>query len=134
MAILLQAVSRKLFKTQSHKNADMSKVNSKFPNCFQPVQLFFGMSTTCLPSFVSKGLKRGEGESRVGNDFKPTINICVLNTVANLVLCIEYCDQFSEKPPCCQIKSAFWTKMATAFKMSSSLNKTYLTKTISKIL
>ena len=73
---------------------------------------------------------KGErGESRVVND-----HICVLNTAINLVLCIEYCNQFSEKPPCCQIKPAFWTKMATVFKMSSSLNKTYLTKTVSKIL
>ena len=121
MAILLQGVSRQLFKTQSHEKADMSKVNSKFPNCFQPVQLFLSMSS-CLPSFVSKG-------SRVVND-----HICVLNTVVNLVLCIEHCNQFSEKQPCCQIKPAFWTKMATVLKMSSSLNKTYLTKTISKIL
>ena len=71
----------------------------------------------------------GGGESRVVNN-----HICVLNTVVNLVLCIEHCNQFSEKQPCCQIKPAFWTKMATVLKMSSSLNKTYLTKTISKIL
>ena len=57
------------------KKADMSKVNSKFPNCFQSVQLFLSMSS-CLPSFVLKGLKGGEGgggESRVVNNFKSTI-------------------------------------------------------------
>ena len=58
MAVLLQRVSRQLFKSQTNKKADMSKVNSKFPNCFQPVQLFLSMSG-CLPRFVSKGL-RGE--------------------------------------------------------------------------
>ena len=60
MAVLLQGVSRQLFKTQSHKKANMSKVSSKFPNCFQPVQLFLSMPS-CLPSFVSKGLRRGGG-------------------------------------------------------------------------
>ena len=58
------------------KKADMSKVNSKFPNCFQSVQLFLSMSS-CLPSFVLKGLRGWggglEGESRVVNDFKSTI-------------------------------------------------------------
>ena len=54
----------------------MSKVNSKFPNCFQPVQLFLSMSS-CLSRFVSKGLKEREGAgggggSRVENDFKST--------------------------------------------------------------
>ena len=72
MAILLQGVSRQLLKTQPHKKADMNKVYSKFPNCFQPVQLFFSMFS-CLPSFVSKGLKGKRGESRVVNDFKSTI-------------------------------------------------------------
>ena len=72
MAVLFQGVSRQLFKTQFHKKAGMSKVNSKFPNCFQPVQLFLSMSS-CLPSFVSKGLRRERGESRVVNDFKPTV-------------------------------------------------------------
>ena len=42
------------------KKADMSKVNSKFPNCFQSVQLFLSMSS-CLPSFVLKGLRGGGG-------------------------------------------------------------------------
>ena len=54
----------------------MSKVSSKFPDCFQPVQLFLSMSS-CLPNFVSKGLRGGggaeRGESRVANDFKSTI-------------------------------------------------------------
>ena len=110
----------------------MSKVNSKFPNCFQPVQLSLSMSG-CLSSFVSKGLKERVGiMSR--KRFQVNNHICVLITAINLVLCIEYCNQFSEKPPCCQIMPAFWKKMATVFKMSSSLNKTYLTKTISKIL
>ena len=54
------------------KIADMSKVNGEFPNCFQPVQLFLSMSS-CLPSFVSKGLRGERGESRVVNDFKSTI-------------------------------------------------------------
>ena len=31
----------------------------------------------------------------------------------------------SKKPPCCQIKSAFWTKTATVYKMSLSMDKTY---------
>ena len=101
----------------------MSKVNSKFPNCFQPVQLFLSMSS-CSLKFCLKGFKGERGESRVVNDFKSTImHICVLNTAINLVLYIEYCNQFSEKPPCCQIKPAFWTKMATVSKLSSSLNK-----------
>ena len=72
MAVLLQGLSIQLFKTQSHKKAYMSKVNSKFPNCFQPVQLFLSMSG-CLPSFVSKGLREERGESRAVNDFKSTI-------------------------------------------------------------
>ena len=56
------------------KKADMNKVNSKFPNCFQSVQLFLSMSI-CLPSFVLKGLRGGGGggESRVVNVFKSTI-------------------------------------------------------------
>ena len=72
MAVLLLGVSRQLFKTQFHKKADMSNVNSKFPNCFQPVQLFLIMSS-CLPSFVSKGLRGERGESRLVNNFKSTI-------------------------------------------------------------
>ena len=64
MAVLLQGVSRHLFKTQLHKKADMSKVNGKFPNCFQPVQLFLSMPN-CLPSFVPKGL-RGRGRIKSG--------------------------------------------------------------------
>ena len=69
MAVLMQGVSRELFKTQSREKADMSKANGKFPNCFQPIQLFLSMPS-CLPSFGSKSL-RGEGgegewgESRV---------------------------------------------------------------------
>ena len=55
MVVLLQGVSRQLFKTKLHKKVDMSKVNDKSPNCFQPVQLFFSMPS-CLPSFVSHGL------------------------------------------------------------------------------
>ena len=62
MAVLLQGVSRQLFKNKLHKKADMNKVNGKFPNCFQPVKLFFSMSS-CLPSFVSKGL-RGRRENQ----------------------------------------------------------------------
>ena len=72
MAVLLQGISRQLFKTQSHKKADMSKVNGKFPNCFQPVQLFFSMPS-CLPSFVSKGSRGEMGQSKEVNDFKSTI-------------------------------------------------------------
>ena len=73
MAVLLQAVSRQLFKTQSHRKADdISKVNGKFPNCFQLVQLLLSMPS-CLPRFVSKGLTGDGGESRGVNDFKSTI-------------------------------------------------------------
>ena len=68
MAVLLQGISRQLFKTQSHKEADMGKINGKLPNCCQPVQLFFSMPS-CLPSFVSKGLREERGEARVVNDF-----------------------------------------------------------------
>ena len=72
MAVLLnQGISRQLLTTQSHKEADMGKVNGKFPNCFQPVQLFLSMPI-CLPSFVSKGLREERGEARVVNDFKST--------------------------------------------------------------
>ena len=49
----------------------MSKVNGKFPNCLQPVQLFLGMPS-CLLSFVSEGLRGKRGEARVVNDFKVT--------------------------------------------------------------
>ena len=117
MAVPRQGISRQLFKTQSHKKADISKVNGKFPNCFQPVQLFLSVPS-CLPSFVSVGLRGERGEARVVN------NLCQQSH-----LCIEYCNQFSEKPPCCQMKP---TEMASVVKMSSSLNKTYLT--IPKIL
>ena len=72
MAVLLQGILRQLFKTQPHKKADMSKVNGKLPNFFQPVQLFLSMPS-CLPSFVSKGLREEKGEARVVNDFKSTI-------------------------------------------------------------
>ena len=72
MAVLLQGVEDSCSKLSLTKKADMSKVNSKFPNCFQSVQLFLSMSS-CLPSFVLKGLRGGgEGESRVVNDFKST--------------------------------------------------------------
>ena len=71
MAVLLEGISRQLFKTQSHKKGEMGKVNGKFPNCFQPVQLFLSMPI-CLPSFVSKGLREERGEARVVNDFKST--------------------------------------------------------------
>ena len=84
MAVLLQDVSRELFKTQSHKKADMSKVNSKFPNCFQPVQLFLSMSG-CLLSFVAKGLRGGETGIKSSKKFQVNNHIFVLNTVINLV-------------------------------------------------
>ena len=80
MAVLLQGFSRQLFKTQSHKKADMSKVNGKFPNCFQPVQLFLSMPS-CLASFVSKGLRGEKEEARVVNDLSQQSH-----------LCIEYCN------------------------------------------
>ena len=83
MAVLLQGVSRQLFKTLSHKKADMSKINSKFPNCFQPVQLFLSMPS-CLPSFVSKDLRGEKGKSRV---------VKILSQQS--LLCIKYCNQFS---------------------------------------
>ena len=72
MAVLLEGISRQLFKTQSHKKADMGKVIGKFPNCFQPVQLFLSMPI-CLPSFVSKSLREERGEARVVNDFESTV-------------------------------------------------------------
>ena len=81
MVVLLQGISRQLFKTQCHKKADMSKVNGKFPNRFQLVQLFFSMPS-CLPSFVSEDLRRERREARVVNDFKSQSH---LNTVINLV-------------------------------------------------
>ena len=50
----------------------MSNVSGKFPNCFQPLQLFLSMPS-CLPSFVSDGLRGDRGEARVVNEFKSTI-------------------------------------------------------------
>ena len=65
MAVLPQCVSRQLLKSQSHKKPDMSKLNDKFSNCFQLVQLFLSIPS-CLPTFVSKSMgEGGRGESRV---------------------------------------------------------------------
>ena len=31
-------------------------------------------------------------------------------------LCTEYCNRCSEKPPCCQINTAFWTNDGSSFQ------------------
>ena len=98
----LQGVSRQLFKTQSHKKVYMSKVNSKFPNYFQPVQLFLSMPS-CLPSFISKGLRKGENQEWY-----------TISQQSHLFT--KYCNQCSEKPLCCQIKLAFWTNDGNGFQ------------------